>query len=164
MTSSKTDTAYFASDTVEISMMVHEGWNLISVPVIMKNPFPHIVFPGSYGDTFEYDAMGGGYVPTDTIKAGRGYFVYFTNSGTITFWGVPVKGSIQVNCRTGWNLIGSRELPIQTNTLITNPAGLIFGDLFTYDALTSVYDTVKSLIPGYGEWVYVTGECLLTIP
>jgi hypothetical protein len=160
MTAVKSVTANFVQDTMTITIPVYAGWNLISVPLLMKNPFPHIVFPSSYGDTFVYDD--GAYRVADSIKVGRGYFVYFTAPGILTFRGVPVLGPIIVPLAAGWNLIGSREVPVNPSSLTTNLAGQIFGDLFFY---TGGAYLVQSIInPGQGEWVYVLASCTLTFP
>jgi hypothetical protein len=160
MTAAKSVTANFAQDTITITIPVEMGWNLLSVPLLMKNPFPQYVFPGSFGDIFE--SSEGGYRIIDTLKVGRGYFVYFTAPGTITFRGVPVSGPIQVPLLLGWNLIGSREVPVNPSALTTNPAGKLFGDLFSYSGGAYVVQTV--IHSGDGEWAYVTGACTLTFP
>jgi uncharacterized repeat protein (TIGR02543 family) len=162
MTSSKIVTANFVSDTISMSISVSAGWNLLSVPLLMKNPFPPIVFPGSFGDAFQPTESG--YKTVDTIKVGRGYFVYFTTPRFIIFRGVPVKGSLQVPLGIGWNLVGSREVTVDASSLVTVPSGRIYGDLFFYNASASTYYTKTQIFPGDGEWLYVIGSCTLTLP
>jgi uncharacterized repeat protein (TIGR02543 family) len=162
MTSPKAVTANFISDTISLSISVSAGWNLLSVPLLMKNPFPPIVFPGSFGDAFQPTESG--YKTVDTVKVGRGYFVYFTAPRFITFTGVPVKGSIVIPLGIGWNLVGSREVTVDASSLVTVPSGRIYGDLFFYNASASTYYTKTQIFPGDGEWLYVIGSCTLTLP
>jgi uncharacterized protein (DUF362 family) len=155
----------FTTDAPQQTTSISEalGWNLASVPRLQPNYTPVVVFPGCYGDVFKFDPTINGYVTVPTLALGTGYWVYYTNAANITITGAPVSGPVQIACQEGWNLIGSREVPIATSAL-TVSAGAIYGDLFRFDTVTGTYVITTSLAPGEATWVYVTQACTLTIP
>jgi hypothetical protein len=69
-----------------------------------------------------------------------------------------------ISLDAGWNIIGSREVPVLKSALVTNPAGLIYGTLFLFDNATGSYVSSTVIPPGAGAWIYVTQSCTLTIP
>jgi hypothetical protein len=162
MTSSKAVTAKFAPDTMTISVPVYTGWNLVSVPLIQSNYTPSAIFLGVFGDMFGYDPTAESYVVKSNLTIGYGYFAYFTSSKTVDIKGAPVALPITVVCKAGWNLIGSREVPVPIPGGIIVSAGEIFGDIFVFDSSGGGYLPTPVLIPGRGAWVYVTRDCVLT--
>lgn len=145
-----------------IIISVNEGWNFVSVPCAPKNYNASVLFPNCFGDIFAFDATTGMYKPAPNLAVGPGYWASYLSASSESISGVPIVGPIQVACQNGWNLIGSREVPILTSTLSTIPQGKIFGDLFDY--VSGNYVTTNVIIPGKGAWVYVTGTCTLVIP
>lgn len=101
---------------VLVSLVLHEGWNLVSVPVEPFAPdragiFPPAQFPAVWG----YGNTGGYYVP-DEIHAKIGYWVRSAGDHTVDIAGErPADKGVTV--KTGWNLVGvvgeSAEDPTQ---------------------------------------------------
>jgi hypothetical protein len=160
--SNHTIQAEFTSGTVIAPAPFAVGWNLVSVPLILSNDTAAVVFPGSYGDLFKYDAIAGNYVSAPTLAIGPAYWVYYPTSKAISISGTAVSGPITILCHAGWNLIGSREVSVLKSTLTTNPAGQIFGDMFSYSG--GSYVPTSTLVCGSGAWIYVLSTCSLTIP
>jgi hypothetical protein len=143
---------------------VAAGWNLLSVPSMPPNKTASVVFPGSFGDLFGYNPTGGGYVTAPTLSIGYGYWAYYTSETIENIVGNSITGAIQVPCKQGWNLIGSRERVVLNSELTTVPSGGIYGDLFSFDPSAGSYIIIDRLIPGKGAWVYMLFDCTLVIP
>jgi hypothetical protein len=135
------------------------GWNLVSVPLVQSDYSADVIFPGKLADMYKYE--GGTYVPEPTLVVGKGYWVYYTSTTTETISG-SVQSLVTVNCQTGWNLIGSREVTVLKSALTTEPADQILADIYRYSG--GAYVVATEINPGEGVWVYVTGACTLTIP
>jgi hypothetical protein len=147
---------------VPTKVVIQKGWNLVSVPRVQTNYTAEVVFPGTMGDMFGYDPTVGDYVVAATLELGKAYWVYYLKADTITFTGATAA-DINVSCKKGWNFVGSRDvsmLPIELRL----SAGMILGSLFKYDPSIGDYVEAPMLIPGLGTWLYVSQDCILTIP
>ena len=138
------------------------GWNLVSVPRVQSDYNAEVVFPGKYGSMFSYDPVLGDYVGASTLALGLGYWVYYIDATTITFYG-SAPAPIVVSCKAGWNLIGSREREVQVADLQLS-AGSIYGSVFRYDTNIQDYAATAVIYPAEGIWIYLTENCELTIP
>jgi hypothetical protein len=151
---------YDPSSTTVLTHCV--GWNLVSVPRTQTNYSPAAVFPGMFGDIFEY-SCGAGYLPVPILAMGKGYWMYTPAAANIYLVG-GTSGPIVVPACAGWNLIGSREVPVPVSSLIVSGGATIYGDAFGYDCKTGIYQPTVVINPGEAVWLYVTAPCTITIP
>ncbi|MBA4312452.1 MAG: hypothetical protein C0417_07460 [Chlorobiaceae bacterium] len=133
-----------------IDKELNAGWNLISLPVASTDPRKTVLFPNSISSAFSFN---GGYVQSDTLSSGFGYWLKFENSDLKRFNGVPVdKDTIVV--QQGWNLIGGSSVDLPVITLQTEPENLISSNIYGFDGSYRQVDTIK---PGNGYWIKVNG-------
>lgn len=149
--------SYQGVSTVSCSLTA--GWNLVSIPNTQSNYSATAIFTGAFGDMFQYS--NGAYSPAPTLADGVGYWAYYTTAQTAIISGA-VRSATTIPVVAGWNLVGSRQVTINTSSLTTNPAGLIFGDIFGYN--NGAYAPTLTIAAGQGVWVYCTGNGTLTIP
>ncbi len=139
---------------VSINIPLNQGWNLLSIPLILDDNSVASVFTGlSYSKLFYYDSAWK--VPTE-IDNTKGYWIKMNNAATLTVEGLPPE-STPPSLNTGWNLIGHHLLEEID----------IIGDIFendtiyTYDGTWSSYipgrtfNSLTTFEPGYGYWVKI---------
>jgi len=87
------------------TLNLHEGWNLVSIPLNVQDNSREAIFPSSIvSAVWQYNNPGGYQVP-ETIQPKIGYWVKANQDTAITIYGSrPENDEVQVN--TGWNLIG----------------------------------------------------------
>lgn len=90
------------------SVSVAAGWSLLSVPANADNPTASAVFGDDFVNYLLYGyTNSGGYITSDTIKTGRGYWLGVENSGVLDVTGTANVGNIEVPLNSGWNLLAS---------------------------------------------------------
>ena len=139
---------YDSADDDTVQMIVTDGWNLISLPLMIPNARVNDIFPSAISNAFIYD---GSYVSKDTIEFGKGYWLKFAASETISIIGTSVSNST-VFLSPGWNMIGTISFPVDTITVLTDPINILISGYFAYDTETGYYN-VDRLLPGKGYWV-----------
>lgn len=145
------------------SINLSQGWNLVSVPRIQSDYTPSVIFPGLFGSVFQYDASSGSYVEAASLSLGEGYWIYFTNAASITING-PAPGVMTVNAHSGWNLIGSDSSDTPISSLVLSNGASVFGDAFRYNPGSYGYETATVIKPSEAVWLYVTNDCIISIP
>jgi uncharacterized protein (TIGR02145 family) len=132
------------------SIRVEAGWNLLSVPLNVASVSKDSLFPSAVSSAYIYQ---NGYEPKDTLQNGIGFWLKFDSSETL-----PLTGNIifddTIDVYTGWNIIGSMTVPIATNTLQTEPTGIINSEAFCYIPGIG-YQHADTIQPGIGYWVKV---------
>jgi hypothetical protein len=146
----------------EIMVPVSSGWNFVAVPLMQADYTASMVFPGMFGSMFGFNTGTGSYVEAATLEPGHGYWVYYTSGMIVTFNG-STTGPLILPCAAGWNLLGSRNIPVSVSALQVS-GGEIFGSVFRYNALSGSYEETLVITPGEARWVYVTQPCTITIP
>ena len=63
--------AYQSADADTVQMIVADGWNLISLPLMVPNARVNDIFPSAISNAFSYD---GSYASKDTLEFGKGYW------------------------------------------------------------------------------------------
>jgi hypothetical protein len=136
--------------TVEFTLRLRKGWNLISVPIQPVDATPDIVFPGLLGiagfEGFEFAAA-------DSIIPGKGYMVIVsdTHSVDITIRGVLVPDQ-QLQLNPGSNVVG----PIADPSVDTvNPDSVIdvpFGRIWR--RINNRWRTTSVLHLGFAHFIY----------
>lgn len=144
---------------VQRSYNVHEGWNLISVPLTVENFSKNVLYPTSSSDAYSF-APGAGYEIQNTLQNGPGYWLKFDANESIPMLGFE-RFRDTINVVEGWNIIGSISLPVPIASIVTIPAGIIDGSIYGYN---NGYFTASTIDPGKGYWVKVTqsGKIILS--
>ena len=145
------------SEEIDVDVNVNSGWNLVSVPVLAEDMSVSSLFENATSSAFTFN---NGYVSVNELMLGEGYWLKFGNSEDVTITGMPTVENISVN--QGWNLVGPFSYEINTSAISTNPAGILGGNFFGYNA---GYFTASSLLPGKGYWVKTSasGELILNM-
>jgi hypothetical protein len=146
-----------SSDTTFILPFI-QNWNLVSMPVHLKNNVKENIFPTAPSDAFAY--VGQQYQMVDTLKNGCGYWLKFEKNDTIGIAG-KLFDSDTIEVEPGWNMIGSVSTSISVNGILSEPSGMITSSFLGF---TSSYNPVDSLKPGCGYWVKVeqAGKLILS--
>ena len=153
--------------TVQLSVNIADGWNMVSVPGINTNGMGvdnWWAFRDQNSDVFKYL---GGYQSVTVAVPGTGYWM--KHSGVRTYntgdeWpasGIQIVPSDPIPIHTGWNLISVYECPVEANQLTTTPLGIQSGPVYGY---TGGYIIANTLYPGYAYWFKSSGEGWLIIP
>jgi len=132
--------------------VLNEGWNMISLPLEVPDARRTTLFPAATSDAFYYE---GSYVPCDTLKTGKGYWLKFASTESVDIIGLPcMLDTFEGNM--GWNMIGSIFNPIWTSSITSIPEGLITSEFFEYNGAN--YVTTDTIYPGKGYWVKVNQD------
>lgn len=123
-----------------------EGWNLLSVPLLKTNMFYKDVFPGSNSYAYTYENA---YQRRDTLKVGSGYWLKFPVAQNVTLSGNQIN-EIDINIKSGWNLIGGLNGIIPTNSVQTNPPGILASPFYEYN---QGYQVANQITKGKGYWI-----------
>ncbi len=145
------------SNTYNTVFMVKEKWNIVSVPMKMENYATTFLFPTATSGAFKFN---NGYVQSDTLLYGNGYWLKFDNEQSIQIRGlISTKETIAVH--EGWNLLGSLSAPADITMITSIPEGIISSPFFGYN---NGYISASQIEPGKGYWVKVhqSGELILT--
>jgi len=160
------DLSAVLTETVNIELS--QGWNLISIPLILANTTieevlsslgdpSHVGSPstwdGNYSRVLGYDQGGKTFNPNlpssfsdlRDIDEKRGYWIYMTQADTLTVTGNPVVGKI-INLNFGWNLISYLSSINQT----TEDALSSLGDP-SHVGSPSTWDGNYSRVLGYDQ-------------
>lgn len=127
-----------------------QDWNLVSVPVSVTNYSKSVLFPTAISSAYYYN---NGYLSTENLTMGTGYWLKFPSPQSHTINGLLVK-NISIPIKEGWNLIGSLHDTINTNTITTIPNGLLQSLFFGYDGSYFITDKI---IRGKAYWVKSSG-------
>ena len=118
-----------------------EGWNLISLPLLLSNTELKNLFP-DYEAAFEY--KNGGYAPVTSIIPGKGYWLKIPTQKVYSISGQPFP-SYSIELTDGWHLIGGsfHEMLI--------PDDLSIKVMYRYE--NGSYEQAFKLMPGFGYWI-----------
>jgi len=125
-------------------------WNLVSLPVDPPDRSVAANFPGSTGTAYGFAL---GYVPSDTLIPGVGYWIRNSSPGTASITGVPRVSTQLSNPDGDWILFGTLYCPVPRTDICTECSGppLVYG----YDNGYFIPDT---LLPGKAYWYRGDGE------
>lgn len=146
------------SDTGRVYLTLSpDMWNMISLPVQVPDRRPEVLFPTAVSKPFRYE---GGYLSTDTMEYGAGYWMKFDIVGTLGIRGIWFD-SDTIPVRQGWNMIGSVSRPVQVADILEVPDGIVKTHYYSY---SGGYDTASTIEPMRAYWVKVKqdGELMLT--
>ncbi len=136
---------------------VVRGWNLLSLPVGVRDGRKATLFPTATSGAFAYE---GTYTVCDTLVNGAGYWVQFPYPQSIAIGG-KISNYDSAYVHAGWNLIGSITVPIPVASIGSDPPGLQTSAFFGY---SGSYGTVDSILPGKAYWTKVNlpGKLILS--
>jgi len=132
------------------------GWNLLSLPLQVTDPLKSDLFPTAISQAFRYDH---GYIVTDSLQNGVGYWLKFSQAGFLTITGDSISVDT-VNVRAGWNMIGAITTPILKNSIVQIPSNNVVSQYFNYFGGYKISDTLK---PKSGYWVKVNSDGKLVL-
>ncbi|MBI5476248.1 MAG: choice-of-anchor D domain-containing protein [Ignavibacteriales bacterium] len=139
----------FRSLHTEVEKSITAGWNIISLPVRVRDNQKTSIFGNSNTSAFAYE---GRYVNKEFLYPGVGYWIKYNNSENVTISGSPILiDTIEINF-VGWNLIGTIYTPVPVNNIISIPPQMTTSGFFDFDGQYRQVDTLK---PGRGYWVKV---------
>ncbi|MEA3391599.1 MAG: C25 family cysteine peptidase [Candidatus Marinimicrobia bacterium] len=158
-----------------------KGWNLISlcrqpsdtsIDSVLKN------IEGKYSSVWAfqnnswkvYDPDHPGFSDLSTMDAGWGYWIYMTETGTLTVTGAEPSKSIDFV--RGWNLVGYNSCTSQSiEDALESIKGkyisvwaYINGKWRVYDPANLGFSDLDNMEPGYGYWIKTTQNCTWTLP
>ncbi|MBI5216176.1 MAG: T9SS type A sorting domain-containing protein [Ignavibacteriae bacterium] len=131
---------------------VANGWNMVSVPVVPSSFVKSTLFPTATSDAFRFE---GGYLATDPLVNGDGYWLKFNGAQSVAIPGVILE-SQTISLSQDWNLVGS------VSGAVTAP-GMDACILSQFYGFSSGYVPVTFLEPGRAYWVKSAGSCDLVL-
>jgi hypothetical protein len=144
-----------AGFSTTLSQPVSGGWNLMSVPLVVKDFRTIALYPGAASPAFIYR---GSYTQRDTLSAGSGFWMKFGAGGSVPLTGTAAQTE-SVAVLAGWNIIGPPGYPVLTSAIV--PSGTtVLSNYFGYSNSYFIEDTLK---PGHGYWVKVSSPGILVL-
>ncbi len=156
LTISSSDTAHptisirmSATVLVTRAFSLNDGWNMVSVPMLVSDYRKTTIYPTATSPAFGYFY---GYSTADTLHGGSGYWLKFSGAQSAQVTGnLILEDSLAV--QAGWNMTGSISSPVDVSTITSNPPNLVTSQFFGYSS--SGYDITDTIQPGGGYWVRV---------
>jgi hypothetical protein len=155
-----TKTLYLISESPSLPIIYGKGWNIVSIPVNTYDGRDEVIFPTASSYAYKYNPIKG-YEKVDTLVAGVGYWVKFSSIlPSLTLDGEEIP-TIEIDVKSGWNLIGGLNQDIPVNTIQSIPVDIVVGSIFGFQDGYQVADALK---PYFGYWVKVKsdGKIILT--
>jgi hypothetical protein len=137
---------------------VNAGWNLLSLPLKLKNSTATAVFPGANSQAFAFEGL---YLAVDTLLNGVGYWLHFDSAETVTAIGLPINPET-LNVVAGWNLIGMQGFIIPTQDIGASDSQLVATNFYSYSP--TGYAVADTLLPWSGYWVKTDSAGQLYLP
>lgn len=130
---------------------VVEGWNLVSVPLVVADFNKKAVFPDAISDAFAF-VSSSGYVQQNTLQNNSGYWVKYSSASMVDMAG-DIRRVDAVPVEEGWNMIGPLSEPFPADSVMSMPSGIVLTDFFGYN---NGYSSADTLLPFAGYWVKVS--------
>jgi hypothetical protein len=131
---------------------VSKDWNIISVPLKQNDPRRSMLFPTAISTAYLFNS-GSGYVSTDSLESGRGYWLKFDSDQSISLSGLP-RYALAIDVKARWNIVGSISKGIPSSSVVSVGTS-IRSSFFGYHHGYFIADTIQ---PGKGYWVKVTSD------
>lgn len=144
-----------ATVTLEVNgtyiMSVEDGWNLFSVPYQLDDQTFGAVLPScTSGFFFEAGSGNQPIADGDTLSVGEGFWAKCALD-TVQLVGQE-PGSQTVGVAEGWNLIGPFADSVNSESISSDPSGIIETPFFGFDQ-SGGYAFASVLAPGDGYWI-----------
>jgi photosystem II stability/assembly factor-like uncharacterized protein len=134
--------------TIQQAPDLYKGWNLVSIPVNPPDPIAKSLFPAAISNSYRFSD---GYLQSETLQVGVGYWMKFPARQNISFSGDSVLADT-IHLVAGWNLIGTIGHPMPAASVLQDPPSNINSKFFGY---SQGYKTADTLRPVHGYWVKV---------
>jgi|GEM_PF-803818 len=142
-----------------IQFSVEPRWNMISMPVKVKDGRKSTLFPASSSSAYSYR---GGYHEADSLESGVGYWLKFPAVQTVEISGILIY-SDTIMVVSGWNMVSSIAKPLPVAMVWSIPPGITTTGFYQYAGGPNYIpaDTIK---PGHSYWVKAgqAGELILS--
>lgn len=135
--------------TTQSSVLINNGWNLLSVPLVASDIAGINLFPTAISPFYAYNA---GYNQVTTLENGKGYWAKFDSNQSVTITGNYVTG-YEVSVVQGWNLIGPFAYNVVVSGITTVPPNILSSPFYGYEG---GYIIPTTLLPGKGYWIKAT--------
>ncbi len=145
---------------------VYGAWQMVGLPDYVHDSSVAFLYPTrTASNVTTYDVCSGTYFNADPLSTGVGFWAKFGSQQDLTYIGDPNYSfamPVQTCGSPAWNMIGSISKPVQTSTILQNPAGIVISQYFKTNA-SGQYVTTTSIDPGMGIWVKVSQPGTLTL-
>lgn len=165
-----------APSTIEVTLNLDLGWNLISLPVQPLDTDINVVLSSienKYESIYRYSANPGWlwYFPAQpllsnlsVVEAGMGYWINMLEAGQLIVQGLE-PGTL-IHLYPGWNLVGyNSRSPMDIGDAMSSIEGQynsVFefnsGNWFWFFPATPLGSNLKTARPGMGYWIEATAE------
>lgn len=139
---------FTTAGSVMRALAMQAGWNLVSVPVRVADPRAASLFPGAVSPVYRFSGSQG-YLASDTLECGSGYWVKFDTAASVEITGVQVSPDT-VPLAAGWNMIGTVSEAVDSAAVEQVPPGVVQTSFYEYGG---GYTASTVLQPGRGYWV-----------
>jgi hypothetical protein len=137
-----------------VGVPLFTGWNMVSNPVTTASDSVIELFPTSVlAYAFAFDPVTG-YQQSSRMIPGTGYWAKFAAGTTQPVAGLASTRDTFV-VKSGWNLIGTISMPVDTGMIVSIPPGLLASVWYGY---SGSYSPATQLIPGKAYWVKAAGD------
>ncbi|MBI5476960.1 MAG: M6 family metalloprotease domain-containing protein [Ignavibacteriales bacterium] len=136
-----------------IQSSVLKGWNIISLPLKTVDNNVKELFPDALTLGYSYRS-GGGFLKTQTINVGQGYWMKFLEMKSLNINGT-VMDTLTIPLKEGWNMIGTSDFRVSEADIIQEPPTLLSSNFFDYNNGFNICDTLD---PGKGYWIKASSE------
>jgi hypothetical protein len=147
-----------------IGTLALDGWNMVAVSLDPADGdhrkttlFPSAGDPGAVSTAYRYSA---GYVQSDTLEKGLGYWLKFDAAGRVGASGGSFVDAVSAPVQDKWNMIGGPSGSVPTASIVANGTS-VSSSFYGYG--TSGYVATTVLREGQGYWVKVAGAGTLDI-
>jgi len=147
--------AYSVDWTIEKTLELSAGWNMVSLPVEPEDPAATSVLDG-VGFHQLVTWSGSSYASATSFDAGQGYWLLVLEDVDISISGIPVT-EVTLNLSPGWSMVGGPDEIVQASEVFPG-----FYQLVTWSG--SSYIAASEFIPGSGYWALVLEETQIQLP
>jgi hypothetical protein len=139
---------------ITVPLILGAGWNLISLPVYIRDSSRASLFPSPVSSAILYD--NGSYRSAQMIRAGPGYWIRSASADTLLLTGPPVFTDT-LDLQRGWNIVGGLTHDFDVSGIITDPPAILCNAKF-FTLYQNTYYFTLTLQAGKAYWVKACGE------
>lgn len=132
--------------SVQLSINLNNGWNLLSVPLLAPDMASSVLFPTAVSPFYTFDNS---YIQENNLENGVGYWAKFNGVQNTIITGAYVSTN-EISVHPGWNLIGPFAFDVSVNDISTIPSNILTLPFYGYNGSYEASDTLRI---GKGYWV-----------